>query len=184
MTDSGRTVYGGGGISPDEKFVVPKPGPLETDLYVKYMFPTYARHFFTKHKEQLPARWDVGTVQMDAFRNWLLEQKYQFTEADFTKEYEQIRRRVQTEIYKTAFSVDESTKYELETDPEVEAATDAMPKAQSLLNSAARIRPKRHRSAPPGQPAVLNQPKSAGRFLLPLTLCSSCAIDAYLWSSN
>ena len=31
-TDGGRTVYGGGGISPDEKFEVPKPGPLEVEL--------------------------------------------------------------------------------------------------------------------------------------------------------
>jgi len=140
MTDSGRTVYGGGGISPDEKFEVPKAGPLEADLYVNYLFPTYAKHFFSQNKEQLPAEWAVGTAQMDTFRNWLLEQKYQFTEAAFRKEYEQIRRRVQTEIYKTAYSVDESSKDELETDPEVEAAIDAMPKAQALLDSAARVR--------------------------------------------
>jgi carboxyl-terminal processing protease len=136
MTDSGRTVYGGGGISPDEMFTVPKAGPLETELFVKYMFPTYAKHFFSQHKEQLPKDWNLDTAQMDAFHNWLLEQKFPFTEADFTKEYEQIRRRTQAEIYKTAFSVDESSKYELITDPEVEAAVAAMPKAQVLLNNA------------------------------------------------
>ena len=139
MTDSGRTVYGGGGISPDEMFTVPKPGPLEVDLYVKYMFPSYVKHFFAQHKEQLPTGWTLDTAQMDAFHNWLLEQKYQFTEADFTKEYEQIRRRLQGEVYKTAFNVDESTKYELQTDPEVEAAVAALPKAQTLLNSASKI---------------------------------------------
>ena len=30
MTDSGRTVYGGGGITPDEKYVQPKLDRLET----------------------------------------------------------------------------------------------------------------------------------------------------------
>jgi carboxyl-terminal processing protease len=139
MTDSGRTVYGGGGISPDEKFEPPKPGPLETDLYVKYMFPTYAKHFFSQHKEQLPTGWNMDVAQMDSFHAWLASQKYQFSEADFTKEYEQIRRRAQAEIYKTAFSVDESTKYELQTDPEVEAAVAALPKAQTLLNGASKI---------------------------------------------
>jgi carboxyl-terminal processing protease len=143
MTDSGRTVYGGGGISPDEKFEVAKAGPLETDLYVKYAFQNYTRHFFSTHKEQLPAGWSFDAAQMDAFKTWLQSQKYEFNEAGFTKEYEPIRRRMQGEIYKTAFSVDESSKYEHETDPEVEAAVAALPRAQALLNSASKIRAER-----------------------------------------
>jgi carboxyl-terminal processing protease len=135
-TDGGRTVYGGGGISPDEKFEPPKPGPLEIDLFVADMFATYTKHFFSLHKEQLPAGWDFDAPQMDAFRAWLKEQKFDYTDAGFTKEYESLRRRLQGEIYKTAFNVDESTKYELETDPEVIAAEVALPKAQALLNGA------------------------------------------------
>jgi carboxyl-terminal processing protease len=143
MTDSGRTVYGGGGISPDEKFEVPKPGPLETDMYVKYMFQTYTKHFFSTHKEQLPAGWNFDAAQMTELHNWLQAQKYEFTEANFTKEFEAIRRRMQGEIYKTAFSVDESSRYEHETDPEVEAAVAALPQAQALLNRASQIRAER-----------------------------------------
>lgn len=139
-TDGGRTVYGGGGISPDEKFEVPKPGQLEVDLYVADMFDTYTKHFFSLHKEQLPAGWEFDKAQMDAFRAWLATQKFEVNEANYTKEYESIRRRLQGEIYKTAFNVDESTKYELETDPEVEAAVAAMPKAQALLNNVSRVR--------------------------------------------
>src|SRR5205807_3205331 len=33
MTDSGRTVYGGGGITPDEKFATPKFDALETSAF-------------------------------------------------------------------------------------------------------------------------------------------------------
>ena len=143
MTDSGRTVYGGGGISPDEKFEVPKPGPLETELYVKYMFQAYTKHFFSVHKEQLPSSWAFDATQMTGFHNWLQTQKFEFTDANFTKEYEAIRRRMQGEIYKTAFSVDESTKYILETDPEVEAAVAAMPQAQALLDRAGKVRAER-----------------------------------------
>src|SRR5580692_3674947 len=99
MTDSGRTVYGGGGISPDEKFEVPKAGALETDLYVKYMFQEYTKHFFSTHKEQLPANWNFDAAQMTELHSWLQGQKYEFSEANFTKEYEAIRRRMQGEIY-------------------------------------------------------------------------------------
>jgi len=143
MTDSGRTVYGGGGISPDEKFEVPKAGPLETNLYVKYMFQNYTKHFFSVHKDPLPAGWTFDAAQMADFHSWLQSQKFDFTEANFTKESEAIRRRIQGEIYKSAFNVDESTKYIRATDPEVEAAVAAMPKAQALVTSANKVRAER-----------------------------------------
>ena len=71
---------------------------------------------------------------MNDFHDYLLEQKIEFTEAEFTKDYDWVRRVLQAEMYKTAFSVDESREYEIETDPEVEQAIDAMPKAQALLD--------------------------------------------------
>ena len=46
MTDSGRTVYGGGGISPDEKFVAPKLNKFQTEMYRKYSFFNFAAHYF------------------------------------------------------------------------------------------------------------------------------------------
>ena len=125
MTDSGRTVYGGGGISPDEKFTPEKLTPLETELLSKFAFSEYTKHFFALHKEKLPDGWTLDTTNIDQFHQWLLEQKIEFSEADFTRDYDKIRRRLQAEIYKTAFSVDEAAKYEVMTDPEVEAAVNA-----------------------------------------------------------
>jgi carboxyl-terminal processing protease len=76
---------------------------------------------------------------MDDLHNYLLEQKVDFTEADYTKDYDWTRRGLQAEIYKTAYSVDESRKYEIKTDPEVEQAIEAMPKAQALMSNAKKI---------------------------------------------
>ncbi len=139
MTDGGRTVYGGGGISPDEKYMPPKLDAFETELLVKYALSDYTHHFFATHKTQLPRDWNVDTATMDAFHDYLLAQKVEFTEADYTKDYDWTRRRLQAEIYQTAFSVDESRKYEIKTDPEVEQALDALPKAQALMSSARKI---------------------------------------------
>jgi carboxyl-terminal processing protease len=139
MTDGGRTVYGGGGISPDQKFTVPKLDPLETDLLIKFEFANYTRHFFALHKEKLPQTWAVDTNAMDSFHQFLMDQKFNFTEADYTKDYDWIRNRLQAEIDKTAFSIDVADQFEIKTDPEVLAAIDAMPKAQALLNNAHRI---------------------------------------------
>ena len=65
---------------------------------------------------------------MEAFHGWLKDKKFEFADAEFTKEYDMIRRRLQSELYKTAFNLDESRNYALATDPEVEAAIAALPK--------------------------------------------------------
>ena len=101
---AGRTVYGGGGISPDEKFTPEKLDAFETDLLVKFAFSNYTKHFFAIHQDKLPAGWNVDTATMNEFHQYLLDQKIEFTEADFTKDYDKVRRRLQAEIYKTAFN--------------------------------------------------------------------------------
>lgn len=140
MTDSGRTVYGGGGITPDEKFIAPKLNPFQIAMLVKFAPFNFTRSFFAKRKDtKLPVGWKVDTAVMNDFHEFALKQGIEFTEADFTREYEWTRRRVQSEIYKTAFSVDESRKYEISTDPAVERAIDALPKAQALQSSAKKV---------------------------------------------
>jgi len=139
MTDGGRTVYGGGGISPDERYTPEKLTPLEVELLTKFAFGEYTKHFFAVHKEKLPEGWTLSNTEMDAFHNWLMEKKIEFTEADFTRDFAKIKRRLQADIYQTGFSQDEARKYEVMTDPEVEAAVNALPKAQALLASTRKI---------------------------------------------
>ena len=139
MTDSGRTVYGGGGISPDEKFVSPKADALQTRLIINFTFGNFTRHFFAIHKDKLAPGWSIDEKTMNEFHAWLLEQKVEFTEAEFTQDYEWVKHRVQSEIYKTAFNVNEADRFEITVDPEVEAAVSALPKAQALLVSARKI---------------------------------------------
>lgn len=140
MTDSGRTVYGGGGITPDEKFIAPKLNAFQINMEIKYTFFNYTKTFFAKKKDiKLPANWSVDTATMNDFHDWALKQGVEFTEADFTKDYDWLKRRLQGEIYKTAFSVDESRKYEISTDPAVERAIESLPKAQALQQSAKKI---------------------------------------------
>ena len=145
MTDGGRTVYGGGGISPDEKYTPPKLDKFEVELLVKFALSNYTHHFFATHKTQLPPQWILDTNTMNEFHQYLIDQKVEFTEADFTKNYDWVRRRLQAEIYQTAYSVDESRKYEIMTDPEVLQGIDALPKAQALLAKTKKILAERMR---------------------------------------
>ncbi|HLY19696.1 MAG TPA: S41 family peptidase [Bryobacteraceae bacterium] len=136
MTDSGRTVYGGGGITPDEKYVAPKVDHLQAQLYAKSAFFNFSRNYFGQHTAKLPKGWSPDATTLNEFHDYLLKESYDFTEAEFTQDGDWIKRMLKREMYITAFNLDESERVFIETDPEVERAVDAMPKAKTLLDSA------------------------------------------------
>jgi len=153
MTDSGRTVYGGGGITPDEKFTLPKLTPLQLELARKSAFFNFTRHYFGIHDTHLPKGWSPDNNVLNDFHDYILKEKYEFTEADFTQNMDWIKRYLKREMYITAFDVDEAQKVFAETDPEVERAVDVMPKARALLETARKIIVQR----------IANQPRPADR---------------------
>src|SRR5579872_1707294 len=138
MTDSGRTVYGGGGISPDEHFV-PQFDTFQTDLERKYAFFNFTKHYFGNREAKLPKGWVPDEKIVNEFHDYLLAEGYKFTEAEFTQDHQWLENRLQREMYLTAFSLDESRRIAIETDPMVEKAVDAMPKARVLLDNSRKI---------------------------------------------
>ena len=134
MTDSGRTVYGGGGITPDEKFPATKMDRLESELFRSGLF-NFTRVYFSKHPASLPKGWMPDESVIEELHDYLLSTGTNFTEADFTRDHAWIKRYLSKEMYIHAFDVDASDRMFAQTDPEVERAIDAMPKATSLLQS-------------------------------------------------
>ncbi|MGA2738172.1 MAG: S41 family peptidase [Bryobacteraceae bacterium] len=143
MTDSGRTVYGGGGITPDEKYAQPKFDHLQTELAIKSAFFNFTRVYFGQHDAKLPKGWSPDITILNDFHDYLLKQNYDFTEAEFTQDADYIKRLLKREMYITAFNLDESERVGVETDPEVQRAIDAMPKAKALVDSVRKVIVKR-----------------------------------------
>src|SRR5271155_1850635 len=56
-TDSGRVVFGGDGITPDEKYETPKLSHLEAQLEGRLVFFFYSPEFFATHDEHLAKDW-------------------------------------------------------------------------------------------------------------------------------
>ena len=73
------------------------------------------------------------------FHDYLMKQGFKFTEAEFTQDHEWLKQYLQREMYITAFSLDDSRRVAVETDPMVQKAVDAMPKAKALLDTSRRI---------------------------------------------
>jgi carboxyl-terminal processing protease len=139
MTDSGRTVYGGGGITPDEKYEVPALDAFETELTRKSAFFNFTRHYFASHDTNLPKGWMPDESSLNDFHEYLLQQKYDFKESEFTLDHDWIKRGLGIEMYITAFNKDESDRVMAQTDPEVARAVESMPKARALVDTAKKI---------------------------------------------
>jgi carboxyl-terminal processing protease len=139
MTDAGRTVYGGGGITPDEKYTEPTLDSLEVELMRKSAFFNYTRSYFGTHDTSLPKGWMPDDVTLTEFHDYLLKNKYTFTEGAFTQDRDWIKRQLAGEMYITAFNKDESDRVLAQTDPEVERAVESMPRARALLETAKKV---------------------------------------------
>jgi carboxyl-terminal processing protease len=138
MTDSGRTVYGGGGITPDEKFVTGKLDGLEVSL-LRNGFFAFSRKYFSKHPAPPAKGWMPDDAVIAELHDSLVQSGTKIDEAEFKKDHDWIRRYLAKEMYIAAFNVDESDRVFAQTDPEVERAVEAMPKATALVQGAKKV---------------------------------------------
>jgi len=138
MTDGGRTVYGGDGITPDVRLTPPRKDRFQAELFRRFAFFNYAQHYFTIH-DKLPPKWEPDEATLNDFRQFLYKENIKFTEADFTLNLDFIRRSVKREIYISGFDVDEGAKAYWESDPDVQAAVEHLPQARRLTEEAQRL---------------------------------------------
>jgi carboxyl-terminal processing protease len=139
MTDTGRTVYGGGGITPDEKIPSPKLNKFQSELLRHYAFFNFTAQYFGTHDAKLPKGWSPDVNVENDFHEFLLKQQVSFTEADWTDNRDWVRDQLKREMYVTAFSYEESQKVAVETDPEVVKAIGFLPEAHALLDKSEKL---------------------------------------------
>ena len=140
MTDSGRTVYGGGGITPDEKFTPPKANRFQIELvFRKYAFFNFAAKYFGTHETKLSKDWEPDQALLNEFHEYLLKENATFTEAEYAENLPWIKQQLKKEFFINAFGSEEARRYAIETDPMVTKAAEAMPKAKELLQNAKKM---------------------------------------------
>ena len=140
MTDSGRTVYGGGGITPDEMFEIPKGNKTQALFVRSYAFLNFTAAYLSTHdRSKITKEWapDEGVVQ--EFRAFALKQNIPFTETEFTENLDWIKQQIRREVFINVFNIEDSRKMSIATDPMVLKAIDALPKAKALLENAKKM---------------------------------------------
>ena len=146
-TDSGRVVFGGDGISPDQRYGSPDLTRFETELLSKLAFFFFAPEYFSNHPTTLAKDWVPGPEVIDSFQAFLVKRDVVFTPEEFEHERNWVRDHLRYELLVTAISKEESDRVVLENDPEVLKAVDSLPAAKSLVQKA-QILAKQAKKAP------------------------------------
>ena len=137
LTDSGRQVFGGGGISPDIKIASPKPTHFQDTLLQHYAFFNFAKHYtLNRH---VARNFEVDDSVMQEFRKFLEAQKVPYTEAELNESNDWVRANVKSELFIAEFGQQEGLRVRAEADPQVTESLKYLPKAKDLADNAKRI---------------------------------------------
>lgn len=138
-TDSGRKVYGGGGITPDEKYDPPKSNSFERRLVNSGAFFHFASVFFNGHAPVLADGWTPDAALLDRFKAYVREQKIPFTDGEFAANKQWTVDQLKWELYSRALGKKMADRASHQDDPEVLYAINSLPKAQTLFDQVKQV---------------------------------------------
>ena len=130
LTDSGRTVYGGGGITPDEKIDNPKQNRFQDSLFIHYAFFNFSTHYLASHT--ITKDFQVDDAIMQQFKSFLKDNQIEYTDADITGVSDWIKANIKRELFISQFGQLEGLKVTAESDPQISKAITFLPEAQTL----------------------------------------------------
>jgi len=137
LTDGGREVYGGGGITPDVKYEEPKLTPAEETLLQHNALFEFGKYYLGIHKT-IPHDFQATDAVLQEFRQFLAEQKIPLSDQDLKDNLDFIRTRIRVQLVDFIFGETEANRIGMENDPLVQKAIDDMPQASELLAKAKR----------------------------------------------
>ena len=137
LTDSGRTVYGGGGITPDEKIDVPNLNRFQVSLLQHYVFVNSGIGGFSKHyvaSHPITKEFVVDDAVMQQFKEFLKANQVDYTDPDIAGSSDWIKANIKAELFTSQYGQLEGLKVRAQADPEVNKAMTFLPEALALEN--------------------------------------------------
>jgi carboxyl-terminal processing protease len=132
LTDAGRPVYGGGGITPDEKIAELKSNHFQEVLLTPphRAFFDFTTHYLANHA--ITHDLVVDDVMLGQFEDFLRAQKIEFTDKDINDNLEWIKSSIKAELFTSQFGQAEGLKVRAAWDPQIKQALTFMPEALAL----------------------------------------------------
>jgi carboxyl-terminal processing protease len=130
LTDSGRTVYGGGGITPDEKIGQVKSNHFQDSLYQHFAFFDFSKHYLATHTVSKDFVVDDAVLQQ--FKDFLKAQQIEYADADIAGVLDWVKFAIKKELFTSQFGQIEGLKVSAEWDPQINKAITFLPEAENL----------------------------------------------------
>jgi carboxyl-terminal processing protease len=133
LTDSGRTVYGGGGITPDEKINVPDFNRFQISLLQQpnyVFFINFSKHYLATHA--ITRDFAVDDAVLQQFKDFLKANQIEFSDADIASNLDWIKTNIKAELFTSQFGQLEGLRVRAQADPEIAKATTFLPEAMAL----------------------------------------------------
>lgn len=137
LTDGGREVFGGGGITPDVEFSEPKMNPAQETLTTHGAFFNFAKYYLGVHKT-IPQDFEVSDAVLSEFKQFLMKEKISFSDQDMTANLDFVKSHIRVQLVGSIFGETEADRISISDDPVVLKALDAMPQAKELMAKAKR----------------------------------------------
>ncbi len=138
-TDSGRKVYGGGGVTPDEKYASHVYNLFERRTLGTLAFMHFGNVYWNGAKPTLPANWEPNSDTVERFKAYLKTTPIPFTDEEFAANLDFVKREIRYEMYFRAFDKNTAERGRWAEDAEVGKAVESLPKAQALLDTVQRV---------------------------------------------
>ena len=137
LTDGGREVFGGGGITPDVTFADPKMTPSQDTLLQHSAFFNFAKFYLGVHKT-IPQDFEVTDAVLDEFKQFLAKEKIPFSDRDMTANLDFVKNRIRVQLVGSIFGETEADRLTIAADPLVLKSLETMPQAKELMARAKR----------------------------------------------
>jgi carboxyl-terminal processing protease len=132
-TDSGRVVYGGGGIRPDVLVDREPTSRFIEGLLRSQAFFNFAVEFNTHHKS-VQRNFEVTQATVEEFQRFLDNRKIAWTPADIEGDRARLRVEIKQSIASTLWGMEEGYKASIEIDKQMQRAIELFPEAEQLAS--------------------------------------------------
>ena len=132
LTDGGREMYGGGGITPDIKVDDQKLAQAQETLLQHGAFFNFGKYYLGIHKT-IPRDFQVTDDVIAEFKEFLEKEKIQISDQEIKDNQEFVKTWIRHQLVKSIFGEDDANRISIENDPLVQKALDNLPQARELL---------------------------------------------------
>ncbi|MGH9487428.1 MAG: S41 family peptidase [Terriglobales bacterium] len=131
LTDIGRTVYGGGGITPDVQLPPQKLNDFQQMLLDRAAFSEFADQFLSQH-QSVPQTWQPDAATVSAFVAFLASQHVDLNPKDVAANAAWLKHQISFRVISSLYGLNDGYKTLMQVDPEVLKAVSLLPQAAAL----------------------------------------------------